>query len=121
MKETGRLPRDENRTASTDARGLDAAELLERAAWSRALSLVGAVRCEPFGPGYDVCKVSGKVFMLTTDLPGRFVVTLKCEREHALALKEEFPTITPGHHMNKRHWCRLLPDRKSPTNSCGNW
>jgi predicted DNA-binding protein (MmcQ/YjbR family) len=51
-----------------------------------------------------VFKVGGKVFMMTTDVRGTPVVTLKCEPEYGLALQQEFETITPGYHMNKRHW-----------------
>ena len=35
------------------------------------------------------------------------MVTFKCEPEHAVALREEFPTITAGYHMNKRHWTSI--------------
>ena len=80
---------------------------LEQVAWMVASSLEGVVRGQPFGPGYDVSTVVGKVFMLITEVPGRLVVTVKCEPEYATALRAEFPTITPGYHMNKRHWISI--------------
>jgi predicted DNA-binding protein (MmcQ/YjbR family) len=80
--------------------GLDLHEL----AWSVALSLPGVEQSQPFGPDYEVFKVGGKVFVMTTVVRGTPVVTLKCEPEHGLALRQEFETITPGYHMNKRHW-----------------
>ena len=83
--------------------GLD----LHRLAWAAALALSGAEQSQPFGPEYEVFKVGGKVFMMTTVRRGTPIVTLKCEPEHALALREEFATITPGYHMNKRHWTSL--------------
>lgn len=46
----------------------------------------------------------GKVFMLMTDLPGRPVVILKADPDDAVALREQHAAITPGYHMNKRHW-----------------
>ncbi|WP_424346788.1 MmcQ/YjbR family DNA-binding protein [Kocuria sp. CH-021] len=67
-----------------------------------------AVSCTwPFGPEHDVFKVGGRIFLLTTEAPGEPIVTLKCEPPHAAALRQEFPTITPGHHMNKQHWISL--------------
>jgi predicted DNA-binding protein (MmcQ/YjbR family) len=76
-------------------------------AWSVAQALAGAERCQPFGPEYEVFKVGGKIFMMTTVVRGTPIVTFKCEPEHALALREEFATITAGYHMNKRHWTSL--------------
>ena len=82
------------------------AQLLEYA-WSVASALGGVERCQPFGPEYEVFKVGGKIFLMTTVVRGTPIVTLKCEPEHALALREEFETITAGYHMNKRHWTSL--------------
>ena len=55
-------------------------------------------------PGWKVYKVRGKVFMLMTDMPGRPVVILKADPDEAAALREQYADITPGYHMNKRHW-----------------
>jgi predicted DNA-binding protein (MmcQ/YjbR family) len=55
-------------------------------------------------PNWDLYKVHGKVFMLMTDLPGRPVVVLKADPDNAVALREQYADITPGYHMNKKHW-----------------
>ena len=34
---------------------------------------------------------------------------LKADPRDAEALLEAFPQITPGYHMNKRHWITLTP------------
>jgi predicted DNA-binding protein (MmcQ/YjbR family) len=86
------------------------AQLIE-CAWSVASALAGAQRCQPFGPEYEVFKVGGKIFMMTTVVRGTPIVTLKCEPEHAVALREEFATVTSGYHMNKRHWTSLAAGR----------
>jgi predicted DNA-binding protein (MmcQ/YjbR family) len=70
-------------------------------------SLPAAEHCFPFGPETEVCKVVGKVFLLGGELRGKPLVTLKCEPESGLALQEEFPDITPGYHMNKKHWISI--------------
>lgn len=56
--------------------------------------------------GWEVIKVHGKWFALLS-LPREHVVTLKADPEDALALMQEFPSITPGYHMNKKHWITL--------------
>ena len=63
----------------------------------------------PFGPDWDVFKVGGKVFLLTTQVPGRACVTLKCEPIRAQGLVAEHAEITAGYHMNKRHWVSVWP------------
>ncbi|MFH8615554.1 MmcQ/YjbR family DNA-binding protein [Streptomyces sp. NPDC017979] len=63
-----------------------------------------AVETFPFGPENSVFKVAGKMFALCA-LDGRpLTVNLKCEPENAVRLRAEYPAITPGYHMNKRHW-----------------
>ncbi|MEU9864062.1 MmcQ/YjbR family DNA-binding protein [Streptomyces sp. NPDC047971] len=69
----------------------------------------------PFGPDTSVFKVAGKMFALAA-LDGRpLSVNLKCEPEEAVRLREEYPAVAPGYHMNKRHWNTVtvggLPDR----------
>jgi predicted DNA-binding protein (MmcQ/YjbR family) len=57
----------------------------------------------PFGPDTLVFKVKGKIFALCSisDFGG---INLKCDPEMAIALREEYPQIMPGYHMNKKHW-----------------
>lgn len=37
-------------------------------------------------------------------------VNLKCEPELAIQLRERFPAVLPGYHMNKKHWNTILMD-----------
>ncbi|MET7518623.1 MmcQ/YjbR family DNA-binding protein [Streptomyces sp. NPDC005480] len=69
--------------------------------------LPGAQLEHPFGDDWEVFKVRGKVFMLMTEVPGRPVVILKADPGEVLALREQYSHITPGYHMNKRHWITL--------------
>lgn len=68
------------------------------------LSLPGAEETTPFGPDVLVYKVAGKMFALTD--PGEFPsrMNLKCDPARSMLLREEHEAITPGYHMNKRHW-----------------
>ncbi len=52
----------------------------------------------------------GKVFLLLTAVTGRQQAILKADPLDAEALRNEHSFITPGYHMNKRHWVSVHPD-----------
>lgn len=81
---------------------------------SRAEELPGAELMHPFGPDWDVYKVRDKVFMLLTDLNGEPIVIAKAEPHDGAALRAEHEEITPGYHMNKKHWITLHPSGALP-------
>jgi len=74
----------------------------------------GAVEEFPFDMVTLVIKVSGKMFALvcTNDDPLR--MNLKCDPDKAELLREYYPAIVPGYHMNKRHWNSLILDGSIP-------
>ena len=76
-------------------------------ALSQCAQLVGAELTYPFGDEVAVFKVGGKMFALASldDDPAR--LTLKCDPDYASYLTQEFADISPGYHMNKRHWITL--------------
>ena len=82
---------------------------LQEHARARAQELSCANLEHPFGPGWDVYKVREKVFMLLTDVTGEPVVIVKTDPEDGKALREQHDEITPGYHMNKKHWITLHP------------
>jgi predicted DNA-binding protein (MmcQ/YjbR family) len=61
----------------------------------------------PFDKDTLVFKVLGKIFALCPlkqweeGLPS---ITLKCDPEHAIELRENYSCIVPGFHANKKHW-----------------
>lgn len=67
------------------------------------IQLPEAILVYPFGPEAAVYKVEGKVFAIAVD--GR--INLKCDPVHAQELRAVFSEITPGYHMNKKHWNTL--------------
>ena len=58
----------------------------------------------PFGSDVLVFKVGGKMFALAAldDVPP--TVNLKCEPDVALDLRDRYEQVSPGYHMNKKHW-----------------
>ena len=89
---------------------MDGAELVATA-MAVADELPVVTHEHPFGPEWDVFKVVGKVFLLATEVPGEPVVTLKCEPEESRALRQRYAELTPGYHMNKRHWVTVRAGR----------
>lgn len=73
------------------------------------LSKPGTAESLPFGPQTLVFKVGGKVFLLIgLEQANRFNV--KCDPERAIELREKYPEIIPGFHMNKKHWNTIYMD-----------
>lgn len=78
----------------------------------------------PFGPDVAVFKVVEKMFAtlalghVTDNLPNGdkyYWLNLKCEPNEALILRDIFPSIIPGYHMNKVHWNTIILDGSVPT------
>jgi len=57
----------------------------------------------PFDKNTLVFKVCGKMFSLL-DVDSFDSVNLKCDPERAVQLREKYPAVIPGYHMNKVHW-----------------
>jgi predicted DNA-binding protein (MmcQ/YjbR family) len=79
-----------------------------------ALEMAAVTVEQPFGPGVDVYKVSGKVFIIASPGEDPPRVTLKCEPSLAVHLREQYPAVTPGYHTNKRLWNTVLLDGSIP-------
>ena len=74
----------------------------------------GAIEDFPFGPEHSVFKVEGKMFALSALDRTPLEVSVKCEPELALALRDSYPAIRPGYHLNKRHWNTITLDGSLP-------
>ena len=70
----------------------------------------GATEDFPFDTVTLVIKVSGKMFALTDITEDPLRINLKCDPLKAEFLREHFPAVQPGYHMNKRHWNTVVLD-----------
>ncbi len=71
----------------------------------------GAHACYPFGEDVLVYKLedeSGKMFALINESSTPLRVSLKCDPELALVLREKYETVLPGYHLNKKHWNTII-------------
>jgi predicted DNA-binding protein (MmcQ/YjbR family) len=84
---------------------------------ARCRSLPGATQGYPFGEGVLVFKVGGKIFAIL----GATSVSLKCDPGYALALREEYPSVTAGYHLDKRHWNTIELDGSVPADLLNEW
>ena len=73
------------------------------------MSKPGATEEFPFDETTLVFKVMGKMFALT-NLEGDWSLSLKCDPERAIELRETYPAIQPAYHMNKTHWNSVYMD-----------
>lgn len=67
------------------------------------LSKKGVTEELPFDEESPVYKVMGKIFLIASLTPP-FSINIKCDPEKAVDLRERYPAVTPGYHMDKRHW-----------------
>ena len=99
-----------DRIYSIDSVSMNIEELREY-----CISKKGVSEGFPFGEDTLVFKVGGKMFALT-NLDGEPSINLKCDPERAIELREQYPSIVPGYHMNKVHWNTVYIDSSLPEN-----
>ena len=74
----------------------------------------------PFGENTLVFKKAGKIFALV-NLDGDLSINLKCDPALTIELRERYPSVTPGYHMNKKHWNTVLLDGSVPDKIILSW
>ncbi|MGB9695849.1 MAG: MmcQ/YjbR family DNA-binding protein [Ignavibacteria bacterium] len=77
------------------------------------LNLPEVEECQPFGDDVLVYKTRKKIFlMMNFNYP--LELTVKCQPEVSLKLRERYDSITPAYHMNKKHWITIASDGSVP-------
>lgn len=84
------------------------------------LAKKGVEECLPFDDNTLVFKVMGKMFALA-DIDLFESINLKCEPEKAIELREMYPAVKPGYHMNKKHWNTVEMDGSLPDDLLKEW
>ncbi len=72
------------------------------------LSMPNAVLDYPFGEGTAVYKVNDKLFALIAEGKDPVRLSLKCDPQLAQKLRDEYESVLPGYHLNKKHWNTLI-------------
>ena len=74
----------------------------------------------PFDETTLVYKVKGKMFALT-NFETFELVSVKCDPEDALAIREKYESVLPGYYLNKNHWNSIKMDGKIPDEQLKEW
>ena len=74
----------------------------------------------PFGDDTLVFKTAGRIFAMV-NLEGDLSINLKCDPAQAMELRERYSSVTPGYHMNKKHWNTILIDGSVPDKELFSW
>ncbi|MGC4044092.1 MAG: MmcQ/YjbR family DNA-binding protein [Armatimonas sp.] len=77
-------------------------------------ALPSAEQTFPFGETVAVYKVGGKMFALVPMEAKQPNFSVKCDPEEAILLREQYSAVTPGYHLNKRHWNTVTVDGSIP-------
>lgn len=85
------------------------------------LSKQGAEETTPFGPDTLVYKVNGKMFLLTGLDSEQLSFNVKCDPAKAIELREQYPCVQPGYHMNKKHWNTIIVDGSVSSKQLKEW
>ena len=75
----------------------------------------------PFDEETLVFKVLGKTFLLASLESVPLRINLKCDPEKAIYLREEYDSVQPGYHMNKKHWNTVTIDGSVPLFTIKEW
>lgn len=84
------------------------------------LSLPNTTEDFPFGPDTIVFKTNGKIFTLA-GIELFESINLKADPEEAIEQREQYPSVLPGYHMNKKHWNTILMDNSIPDKLIKEW
>ena len=68
----------------------------------------------PFGPDALVFKVLNKMYALVAWQSDPMTISLKADPVDALILRKQYDAVTPGYHMNKKHWNTVTLDGSIP-------
>lgn len=66
-------------------------------------------------------KVGGKLFAIIADEADPLTVSLKSEPDVAVMLRNHFPAVGPGYHLNKKHWNTVTLDGTIPKKELREW
>ncbi len=76
---------------------------------------------QPFGPDVLVYKVAGKMYALLAWKEHPYRLSLKCDPDLAIDLRERYASVTAGYHLNKQQWNTVVCDGEVPKEELFAW
>lgn len=74
----------------------------------------------PFDQSTLVFYVVDKMFCLS-NIDEFASLNLKCDPDLAIQLRDEYQAVTPGYHMNKKHWNTISVNQDVPNKLIKEW
>jgi len=68
----------------------------------------------PFDEVSLVFKIRGKMFALLPLDAEDTCISMKCDPERAIELREHYSAVKPGYHFNKKHWNTVYTENSIP-------
>lgn len=72
------------------------------------LSMPNARLDYPFGEEVAVYKTDDKMFALMAEKTVPVRLSLKCDPQLAVILRDKYETVLEGYHLNKKHWNTVI-------------
>ena len=72
------------------------------------LSMPNARLDYPFYEKTAVYKADDKMFAIIPEGKTPINLSLKCDPQLAVVLREKYETVVPGYHLNKKHWNTII-------------
>ena len=85
------------------------------------LSIKGSEECLPFDDVNLVYKVMGKMFALISLDKEPLSISIKCDPEKAIELRERFSAVEEAYHFNKKYWNAVYPNRDMTDKEVKQW
>jgi predicted DNA-binding protein (MmcQ/YjbR family) len=85
------------------------------------MSLKGTAESFPFDDVSLVLKVEGKMFALIPLDSPELQITLKCDPDKAVELREHYSCVEPAYHFNKKYWITIYPNREMHDEDVKQW
>lgn len=85
------------------------------------LSIPGAEATTPFDDVTLVMKVCGKMFALIPLDAERLSISLKCDSETAIELRERYASVVGAYHFNKKYWNTVFVNGDLPDEELKKW
>lgn len=89
--------------------------------YNYCLSIPGAEATTPFDDVTLVMKVCGKIFALIPLDEDSLSVSIKCNPEIAVSLREKYSCVTAAWHMNKTYWNTIHITGEMSDNELKKW
>ena len=85
------------------------------------ISKPGVTEGFPFNDTALVFRVAGKMFALLDLSEDSRGISLKCDPELAIELREKHPEVTAAYHFNKKHWNTVILGGSVPDEKVKEW